>query len=84
MARRVHGQSIEKVIRGHIMEDHTRENPGDPADSLSSPRHVSDAVADHPASRLPACGPQGKSGGLMRLHVKVSHYSRNRNLSKAK
>lgn len=84
MAHGVHGQSIGKVIRGRVTEDHTAENLGDPADSLSSPRHVNDAVADHPASRLPACGPQGKSGGLKRLDVKVSHYSRSRNFRKAK
>ena len=84
LAHRIHGQSTEEIIRGHIMEDHTGEYPGDPADSLSSPRQVSDAVAVHPAYMLPACGPQGKSGGLMRLDVKVSHYSRSRNLSKAK
>ena len=49
--------SMDKVL-GRLSEVISRritlENPGDPADSLSSPRHVSDAVAEYPASRLPA------------------------------
>ena len=40
------------------MEEHTEENQGDPVCSLSTPRQVSDAVQDQPASSLPACYPQ--------------------------
>lgn len=67
------------------MEDHTRENPGNPADNLSSPRHVVMLLQiTQPPGCLPVVPQEKESGGLMRLHVKVSHYSRNRNLSKAK
>lgn len=40
------------------MEEQTGENQGDPVCSPSTPKQVSDAVRDQPASSLPARYPQ--------------------------